>query len=143
MCRLLLLLLVVFTTPAGTSSGSKGLVVIVNPHSNVRDLSYEDLYTLYTLRQKTWDNGVPIRVYHVRRADYNYSEFIEDYLLIGQKTYERRVNTQIDSGAGTIHYVEDLREMIEAVSKESGAIGYARLPYETDTCTDLCIVRVR
>lgn len=120
------------------------LVVFVNRHTGIEHLTYEDLYQIYTLKQRSWDNGNTVYLVHLSRDQIDYGQFVESYLLTGINVYERRLHAQTDSGKGTPVYATSTQAMLDYVKQNPGGIGYARLKYEPKTCfnVDLCVIVV-
>lgn len=89
-------------------------------------LSYSDIEDIFTLRNKKWSNGVPIRVFLLPRNDPRTREFSKKYLNMSANRYFDLIENRESSGKGNIANIVDTEYSIMLkVLTTPGSIGYA------------------
>lgn len=98
---------------------------VVNAAADTYEISYEELYAVFTLTMDTWQNGEKVRVIMMSENAFAHKYFIENYLGIGRAAYNRRLENAISSGRGSPPIIVDGNlEMIDKLKSTEGAIGY-------------------
>ena len=113
---------------AAQESGS--VVVVVNPQSASTDvLSSAQLRRIFTMRQSSWPNGKPIKVFVLHKSDAIHDAFTKSVLQLFPYQLERVWNKLVFSGlADKPTEVDSASQMAEAIASHVNAIGY--LPVE-------------
>lgn len=99
--------------------------VIVNPDISITTLDVNTLRSIFGMRQSTWPDGSPIRVYVLDDGSDIHGHFAKDKLNIFPYQLEQAWDRLVFSGTGQApSRVETLDEMRERVAATPGAIGY-------------------
>lgn len=101
------------------------MYIITNKSVEVKSLTSSQLRRIYSMRQVRWDNNKAIVVYVLPSEHELHKTFSKDVLHIFPYQLDRIWNKLTFSGLGVApRIVKSQVELIEAVSKTPGAIGY-------------------
>lgn len=99
--------------------------VIANYFTDTRKISYDMLFTIFTLTEDRWYNGYPVVVVLLPLDSFPHNWFVENYLGLGKASYQRRVDNAVNSGRGEKPLIaKNNTEMLQMISTIDGAIGY-------------------
>lgn len=100
--------------------------VILNPELGQSTLSRTQIRQIFSARQQYWSDGTKITVYVLDSNALGHQMFCREILQIFPYQLERLWNQIIYSGQGDRPVTVDSEaEMIDAVARTPGAIGYA------------------
>ncbi|MEA3413251.1 MAG: hypothetical protein U9R74_17200 [Pseudomonadota bacterium] len=99
--------------------------VVVNPDISVASLDVNTLRSIFGMRQSTWPDGSPIRVYVLDDGSGVHRHFAKDKLNIFAYQLEQAWDRLVFSGTGQApSRVKSLDEMRDRITATPGAIGY-------------------
>ena len=109
------------------SAYSADVVVIANSFTlDGKELSYAEIEDIFTLRNKRWENGAPIKVYLLPRNDRRTREFTLKYLGMTPNRYYDMIEGKESLGKSNVtNVVETETDVIRKVITTPGSIGYA------------------
>ncbi|MBU2979845.1 hypothetical protein [Alteromonas sp. C1M14] len=100
--------------------------VILNPELTQTSLSHTEVRQIFSARQQYWSDGTKITVYVLGSNTPTHQVFCREILRIFPYQLERLWNQIIYSGQGDRPVTVDSEaEMIDAVARTPGAVGYA------------------
>jgi ABC-type phosphate transport system substrate-binding protein len=107
--------------------------IIINKHNEITVIDKQELILIYLLKIKYWHSGIKIQIIHYRNNHANYRFFIKYILEMNLFRYNELLARQNIN----ITEVDTEQQMINAVSANTGAIGYVSnynliLNYETE-----------
>lgn len=101
------------------------VVVVANSSVTTSDLSSNQLRKIFSMRQTTWPDGQPIRVYVLPTKSEAHTNLCKDVLKMFPYQIERLWNKLAYSGLGeTPIEVETAAQMRLKIASTPGAIGY-------------------
>lgn len=99
--------------------------VIGNNSIESNTLTFEDVYSIFTLKKVLWPNSQPIKIILLPLNSQGHKEFLTKYIGIGTITYARRLKNAITSGrTDKPIYAKNNEEMLYKISTTVGAVGY-------------------
>ena len=104
--------------------------IVILTHADVKagELSLSNLRAIFSIRQRSWDNKIPIKVYVLPDKNDIHQKFCKTVLKVYPYVLREQWDRLIFSGTGipptTVNSEDELREMVEATP---GAIGYATI----------------
>ena len=102
--------------------------VIAHPSVSQSVLTTSQLRRIYTMRQIQWSDGLRITVFVLPRQHALHLRFSKERLQMFPYQLDRIWNKLTYSGLGVAPIkVNTVKELIEAVSKTPGAIGYVEI----------------
>ena len=102
-----------------------GVVIVANNSVQSQSLNPSQLRSIFSMRQSTWPDGQPIRVYVFARDSIAHEQFCKQILRMFPYQVERIWNKLTYSGLGELPTrVSSESEMLNKVESEPGAIGY-------------------
>lgn len=115
-----------FAIAASLPAGAQAAEAIVHAALGEQNISTADLRAIFTLRKRAWSDGTPIKVFVLPDNDALHQEFSKQQLRLYPYQLRQIWDRAVFSGTGTApDLVRSLEEMLEAVGKTPGAIGYA------------------
>ena len=100
-------------------------VVITHFSTKSSNVSIYQLQSIFGLKIKAWDDNTPITVYSTSPLDKAHQNFCKNILGIFSHQLQRAWDRLTYSGrANSPTIVSSFEEMIDAVAKTPGAIGY-------------------
>lgn len=110
--------------------------------ANGKQLTYSDIEDIFTLRNKKWTNGSPIRVYLLPRNNPRTKEFTIKFLNMTANRYFDLVESRESSGKGNIaDIVNSEYDVMLKVLTTPGSIGYASDVVVINFSGDIVIVK--
>ena len=132
----LLLLLAVQTASAGT------VEVITSPDLSDVDLSRPALRSIFTMRQREWPNGTPVRVFVLPDSHPSHDQFCREQLGIYPYVLRSLWDRMVFAGTGLAPtVVNSEQEMRNKVQSTQGAIGYVSRDVRSSTGSILLSLR--
>lgn len=123
----LLLLLISGSFTINALQAETSIEAIVHPGVNTQHLSRNSLRAIFGMRQKTWPDGLPIRVYVMPDDALLHNLFAKEKLNIFPYQLRSGWDRLIFSGTGQAPFlVNSEDEMLARVASTSGAIGYLK-----------------
>jgi ABC-type phosphate transport system substrate-binding protein len=135
MRKALIALLLLMATPTAPSNigtmhaqclQPENICIITSPNVTTKQLSFEDLYSIYTLFIRHWDSGDGITVAVLRSSDTTHREFINSVLGTTVSRYERDINAKIFGGRvlrKPVRFSSEF-ELVQYVAEHENIIGY-------------------
>ena len=119
--------MVAFMVLVASSSTAVASDVFVVANSNItRQLTYAEIEDIFTLRNRKWNNGAPIRVYLLPKTNPLTRSFASKYLSMTANRYYDLVEGRESSGKGNITNILDTEyDLMLKVLTTPGSIGYA------------------
>lgn len=100
--------------------------VFANSIASGSKLSYSDVEDIFTLRNRRWDNGVPIRVFLLPRDNPLTKWFSVKYLNMTANRYYDIIESRESVGKGNIFVTVNTEiDIMTRVLTTPGSIGYA------------------
>ncbi|MFT7404393.1 hypothetical protein [Zhongshania sp.] len=102
--------------------------IVVLTHADVKtgELNLNNLRAIFSIRKRSWDNKIPIKVYVLPDKNEIHQKFCKTILKVYPYVLREQWDRLIFSGTGipptTVDTEEELQEMVNATP---GAIGYA------------------
>lgn len=102
--------------------------IVVLTHADVKtgELNLSNLRAIFSIRKRSWDNKIPIKVYVLPDKSEIHQKFCKTILKVYPYVLREQWDRLIFSGTGipptTVDSEDELREMVDATP---GAIGYA------------------
>ena len=125
-----------------TSTLADDTFVILNRDGTDRNLTYQDIEDVFTLRSKRWVNGAPVKVFLLPRDNSRTKEFARKYLGMSANRYYDIVEGRESSGRGNIaKVVETESSMLVKVMTTPGSVGYASESIVINLDGDLIIIK--
>jgi ABC-type phosphate transport system substrate-binding protein len=123
----LLLLLISGSFTVNALQAETSIEAIVHPGVNTQHLSRNSLRAIFGMRQKTWPDGLPIRVYVMPDDALLHNLFAKEKLNIFPYQLRSGWDRLIFSGTGQAPFlVNSEDEMLARVASTPGAIGYLK-----------------
>lgn len=124
-------------------AGDEVLVVANNSYlKSDTHLSYSDIEDIFTLRNKKWSNGTPIRVFILPRTNPRTKEFTTKYLSMTPNRYFDILENRESLGKGNIAEIIDTDTgIVLRVLTTPGSIGYTSSSIIVNFGSNLVIVR--
>lgn len=111
------------------SAQPTAISIIAHPSVNTSQLNASQLRRIFTMRQSTWPDGQPVRVFVMDTRSDLHQQFCKSVLKMFPYQVERTWNKLAYSGLGDKPLtVTNEMQMIEAVKNSPGAIGYVIQP---------------
>ena len=90
------------------------------------ELSYEDLFSIYTLFIRHWDTGAPIRLAMNKKDSITHKEFVSSILGVTVGRYQRDLNSKVFDGRVRVEPKEfkSELELLEYIAMSDDVIGY-------------------
>lgn len=110
---------------AMTSVSADHAVPIKNPEVQLKSISRDDVYWIYTLKTRFWNDGSRIVVYYMNFSHPIHVSFVRDVLEVSPVTFQTSVETYVNTGnAAYFRKVSTEDEMVNRVSLTDGSVGY-------------------
>ena len=123
--NLILTVLLMFSCAPFAFAQQANVVVVANISVESHSLSPSQLRSIFSMRQNTWPDGQPIKVYVFTRDSTAHDAFCKQILKMFPYQVERIWNKLTYSGLGELPIrVETESEMLSRIESEPGAIGY-------------------
>jgi len=108
-----------------------GPVTIKNIDPSVtREISRQEVYWMYTMRNRFWDNGRKIIVYYQDFNSQEHKDFVTNVLLSTPTKFSTSVDVYVNGGnAGYFRKVNGPEDLKTEIAKTPGAIGYLNSKY--------------
>ena len=117
------MLLLLFT--AKVNSQPVDVAIIANPSVVSAELNASQLRSIFSMKQNTWPDGQPIKVYVLSSEHLTHQQFCKQVLRMFPYQVERIWNKLTYSGLGDLPIqVVNEQDMLAKVSQQPGAIGY-------------------
>jgi hypothetical protein len=108
-----------------TSVNSQAIDLIVNYSVSVQSLQLNVARSLFGMRQLTWPDGKPVRVFVLSQQNALHAAFCKEVLNVYPYQLQQSWNRLVYSGTGQAPTeVATEQDMIEQVAANPGAIGY-------------------
>lgn len=115
----------IFFISCSLSMKTHAVEVITHVSVHIEELTKIQLRRIYSMRQINWPNGSPIVVYVLPSEHRLHLQFSKESLQIFPYQLDRIWNKLTFSGLGRVPIlIETPKELIEAVMKTPGSIGY-------------------
>ncbi|BAN69206.1 conserved hypothetical protein [endosymbiont of unidentified scaly snail isolate Monju] len=102
------------------------VVIIAHPGTDARTFSRNTARLLFSQKRNRWKNGQPVHVYVLEDDHPVHREFSRRILKLYPRQLRRIWDIRTYSGTGQApRTVYSVREMLEQVASQPGAIGYA------------------
>ena len=122
---ILLILLSGLLTAFSVTANTDNVVIVANTSVQSQSLNPSQLRSIFSMRQNTWPDGQPIKVYVFARNSDIHQVFCKEVLRMFPYQVERIWNKLTYSGLGELPIlVGSEQEMTERIHSEPGAIGY-------------------
>lgn len=100
-------------------------VPIGNGKTDQTTVTSNDLYNIFTLLFRYWDDGTRINVILLDDTLTAHKEFLWEFLGISPTRYKELIETRLSSGRGNKPVVvSNEEEMLKTISSTNGGIGY-------------------
>ncbi|MDN4503013.1 hypothetical protein QX776_11420 [Alteromonadaceae bacterium BrNp21-10] len=121
-----LLLLILFSGVLAAEEVQPKIVVVVHPQLHgVDQLSPAQLRRIFTMRQSSWPNGKPIKVFVLQKGHGVHDSFTKSVLKLFPYQLQRVWDKLVYSGlADKPSEVTSLDEMADKIAGNENAIGY-------------------
>lgn len=122
----ILTVLSLFATNVGAfhPEGKKQFEIIGNQLNNIEEVTYEELYMIFTLRQRYWSNGLEVKSIYFPFDHEQSIEFAHEFLGMTAHQFYTTVKRNADR-YGIKVIVEENRDLIAKIIFENvGAIAY-------------------
>ncbi len=104
---------------------SNALEIVVNREVSVNQITHNELQAIFTMRVRTWTDGLPIRVFVLADNTPEQIEFSKKLLDIFPYQLRRYWDRLVFSGTGQAPIeLTSPGEMYNRISSTSGAVGY-------------------
>ena len=114
-----------FFVAFSVNSQAPAVQVVVNSSVEFKDISVEQIRSIFSMRQTVWSNGQAITVYVLSNQHQTHQTFSTQVLGMFPYQLARIWNKLVYSGLGEEPIkVHSEQEMLERVSHKPGAIGY-------------------
>lgn len=124
--RLLALITGIVAAPLCIAEVSSEIRVYTHPSIEASDLSTTSLRAIFSLRKRSWDNDIPIKVYVLPDSHPLHRDFCKSLLKVYPYVLRDQWDRAIFSGVGTPPtVVKSLEALKQAVDSTPGAIGYS------------------
>lgn len=101
-----------------------GYKVIVNKNNEIKSLTLEDLYKIFTGKTSTWEKGEKIKIILQKKGDFH-REFVRDIAGMNPGQFSRLWKQKIFTGrAPQLRFARNDQEVIKWVESSPQAIGY-------------------
>lgn len=99
--------------------------ILINKSSSKNSLTAQEIKLIFLGKKKQWNNGIPIQVFVYKEEEDYHIDFCREIVEVPPITFRTfwSRNTFIGNGR-PLKYASSPKEMLEIVSKTSGAIGY-------------------
>ena len=112
---------------------SSAVEIVVNKSVPAANYSVEDVRAIFTMKQRAWPNGKPIRVFTLEDTHYLHKNFVKSILLLFPHQLRRIWDRIAFSGTGAPPVqVGSEHEMLEKLSATPDSIGYLEKAPEND-----------
>ena len=119
------LLLVLYWPACVYSQPSQNVQIIANPSVVATELNASQLRSIFSMKQSTWPDGQPIKVFVLINEHSTHQQFCKQVLRMFPYQIERIWNKLTYSGLGDLpNQVQSEQEMVDRISEQPGAIGY-------------------
>lgn len=104
---------------------------VKNPQPSVaKSISRAEVYWIYTMRTRFWDNGQKITVFYQSFDSSQHKDFVLDVLKQTPSQFETSVSVYVNNGnAAYFRQVQNEFEMRREVESTPGSIGYLSKDY--------------
>lgn len=125
----LLLVFFVFDFCLAANVRADDVFVYTHPSVSEAKLSTGQIRAIFSMKQNSWPNGQPIRVYVLDKDNSLHKSFCTSVLGLFPYQLERIWNRLVFSGVAEFpNVVSTEAEMVYKLTTEPGAIGYASKP---------------
>ncbi len=122
---LLFTLLITLTFADNALSSSDGVEVVIHPNTEISTLSRNLLRSIFSMRLRTWQNGLPVVVFVLPDDAPLHSRFAKQKLNIFPYQLRAAWDRMVYSGTGQAPFVvQTEEEMRSRIASTPGAIGY-------------------
>lgn len=120
----LILLCLLVIVPLATHANAQDIKLIANPDVQVDALSAADVKNIFLGKKTNWDNGAKI-TFFISEETATHKAFLKSYVGESAARYKKIWRRRVFSGRGKAPKSSSSdKEMVDLVSKNSGAIGY-------------------
>lgn len=120
-----IILLLFITLAISAFSQAAPIKVIANPSVKVDELNASQLRAIFSMKQASWPDGQPIKVFVLPNQHQSHQQFCKRVLRMFPYQVERIWNKLTYSGLGDLPVlVNSEEEMLAMVLTNPGAIGY-------------------
>lgn len=110
--------------PAIARGGDVVAVKNITPEIK-RSISRNEVYWVYTMRTRFWDNGQKITVFYQDFSSAVHEDFVRTVLMTNPSAFEQSVSVYLNNGnAGYFRKVDADSSMEREVGKTPGGVGY-------------------
>ena len=103
---------------------------IVNSAVRVGQISKEDVRSLFLMRERRWNDGQLVVLFHLPNFSRAHKTFVRDVLGMTTEQYGREWDRLTNAGLSTyVRSVSTQKEMLYKVSQTSGGLGYLDSDY--------------
>lgn len=142
LARIAVLLLILFLTNTVIAQ-DQSVVVVANSSVTSVELTSNQLRKIFSMRQTTWPDGQPIRVYVLPAKSEAHKRLCKDVLKMFPYQIERLWNKLAYSGLGeTPIEVETAEQMKQKIASTPGAIGYVLSSADDQSLSAINIIKV-
>ena len=100
-------------------------IPIKNPDPTHASMTRQEVFWIYTLRTRFWNNGTKITVFYLDFSNPTHERFVRNVLNSTTQQFQHSVNTYVNVGnAGYFRKVSSESEMLKQVSRIPGSVGY-------------------
>lgn len=99
--------------------------VVVNKTSYTRDLSTQELRSLFTLKRRVWSDGTSVQLVTLKIQNDAHHDFIKTVLKLFPYQVTRLWERQVFSGSAlSPMQVDTYADLVEEVGSQRGTLGY-------------------
>ena len=125
MTKFLIALLIMFSVTAGIASTP---IKNITPASS--SISKQEVYWIYTMRTRFWEDGTRITVFYQDFDSNAHILFCRDVLQVSASAFQNSIDVYVNVGnASFFRKVSNKTEMHKYVSRTPGAVGYVSEKY--------------
>lgn len=131
--RILILIIILSTPFIGVSSNENNTVnntySVPAGNSEVQKdtVSLAELYGIFTLMFRYWDDGTRVRIVLLNETFRLHKEFLWEFLGLSPTRYRELIQSRVSSGKNDRPLiVSNELQMVNALSKTEGGVGYLR-----------------
>lgn len=140
--KIMVFSLFMFIATPNHHANAMDVYVIANTTNTTKYLNYNEIEDIFTLKNKRWSDGSPIRVFVLPRDNVKTRLFTLKYLNMTPNRYYDLIESRESVGKGNITTIVDSEyEILIKVITTPGSVGYASDMIIVNANTGLVIIK--